>query len=589
MQPFAREHQPGLPGALTKENHLKMKQVLTACFVLGLCVQAMAQKKPLDVHAAKNWPVLRNPLVSPDKQHLAYQITDSTVVVQHIRTKNADTFAVPNYKTHLSFSFDASGTQLVFASLNFRQKPERPRGDGVAVDLWSWKDPVLKSAELYQLSAPDSLIAKDYIDIATKSKTKTDTVAWSWTGWQYTRPTVTVSRKFNGRLAKKYPVSDSIHVIAQVAKNEFVLLHTTATGPANLVLTKKFKTYKPLTDINPQKDYKWYTAEIISLDSADQKAILYRPEDFDELKKYPVIISLTDSKLMGSGNTPAIYNGFGLSNTPWLHNGNITGRDGTGLYSPVLSNGILNSAYFAGRGYVIVEIPSIITKGCPGPAMAERVKSVVEQLAKYNWVDTARLGLHGQGTSGYFVNYIIARTPIFKAAQESGGQTDLISHYGSIDGKGESMQPYYDGPNGFFGKTLWEDSAAYIWQSPVILANRIQTPLLMMHNKEDMITPFAQAIELFTGMRRLGQRCWLLQYDNEQHTLINPENQEDFTLRLEQFFSHYLKGAGAPIWMTRGVAARDKGIISGLEIDTEISTPPVGGLLRKDTANNFKD
>jgi dipeptidyl aminopeptidase/acylaminoacyl peptidase len=144
------------------------------------------------------------------------------------------------------------------------------------------------------------------------------------------------------------------------------------------------------------------------------------------------------------------------------------------------------------------------------------------------------------------------------------------------------MQPYYDAPTGFFGKSMWQDSAAYIWQSPVIMTDRIQTPLLMLHNKEDMITPFAQSIELFTAMRRLGKRCWLLQYDNEQHTLMQRENQQDFTIRLEQFYNHYLKGMDAPNWMTRGVAAKDKGIISGLEIDKEIKTPPAEGLLKMD-------
>jgi hypothetical protein len=97
-----------------------------------------------------------------------------------------------------------------------------------------------------------------------------------------------------------------------------------------------------------------------------------------------------------------------------------------------------------------------------------------------------------------------------------------------------------------------------------------------------------QSIELFTGMRRLGNRCWLLQYDNEQHTLTDPDNQEDFTIRLEQFFDHYLKGTGAPVWMTRGVAAKDRGLMTGLEIDREIATPPVGGLLKKSVLRNLQ-
>jgi hypothetical protein len=64
----------------------------------------------------------------------------------------------------LSFQFSDEGTHLIFQSLALRPKAQKTR-EGVSVDIWSWKDSVLKSSELYQQSAPDSLIAKDYIDI----------------------------------------------------------------------------------------------------------------------------------------------------------------------------------------------------------------------------------------------------------------------------------------------------------------------------------------------------------------------------------------------------------------------------------------
>jgi dienelactone hydrolase len=444
----------------------------------------------------------------------------------------------------------------------------------VAVNLWGWKDSILKSAELYQLSAPDSVIAIDYVSIVNKSITRTDTIPWSWTSWRNNPLSIKLNRKFAKRLAKKYPPTDSIAIIGQVNKNQFILAQHTLSEPTNFILTHKFKTFTPLTDIHSEKLYNWFTAKRINIPHDDLPSVLYFPEDLDSTKKYPVIISLQDSRIIGKQNQDTI-------NTPWLYNGNITGRSGTGLYNPILSNGILNTSFFASNGYIVLEMKSIIETGRPGPAMFDRVMNAVKYLCQFNYIDTSRLGIQGQGTSGYLVNYIITQTSIFKAAQESSGQTDLISHYGSIDGKGESMQSYYDAPNGFFGKTLWEDSAAYIWQSPVILANKINTPLLMLHNKEDMITPFAQTIELFTGMRRLGNRCWLLQYDNEQHTLTNTRNQEDFTIRLHQFFDHYLKDKGAPIWMTRGVSAKDKGVVTGLEIDTEIKTPPIGGLQQR--------
>jgi hypothetical protein len=560
-----------------------MKPILTLSALLCAGLIGLAQKKPLDVDAAKNWPLLTNPIISPDKRHVAYQLTDSTVVLQSLANKTCDTFAIPNSANHLSFMFNENGRELIFQSLTLRSKPNKPRGDKVAVDLWSWKDSVQKSAELWQLVAPDSVIAKEHFDIAKKQKTKTDTINWSWTGWQNAAPAIAIKRKYIKRLAERFPVSGSVRVLSAIDKNRFILVKSSLTEPANLVITKKFQLYEPLTDINPQKKYNWYRASVIDLeDDKSYKGILYTPEDFDSSKKYPVILNLADSRVIGGGDNGSHFKSFNINNAPWLYNGSITGKSGTGLYNPVLSNGILNTPYFVSRGYIVVELPAVIETGRAGPAMLGKVKNVVKVLSRFNWVDTARLGIHGQGTSGYLVNYVITQTPVFKAAHESAGQTDLISHYGSVNGKGESMQPYYDAPTGFFGKSMWQDSAAYIWQSPVIMTDRIQTPLLMLHNKEDMITPFAQSIELFTAMRRLGKRCWLLQYDNEQHTLMQRENQQDFTIRLEQFYNHYLKGMDAPNWMTRGVAAKDKGIISGLEIDKEIKTPPAEGLLKMD-------
>jgi dipeptidyl aminopeptidase/acylaminoacyl peptidase len=558
-------------------NKFNMRSIIVWLMFFCLWLNSFAQQKAVEV--SKTWSVISNPVFNRQSSQFSYRINPSTVILQCITTKVCDTFVIPNYRHHLSFNFDNTGQQFIFKSLAFRPKPVRPEAEGITVDLWSWKDSILKSAELYQLSAPDSLIAIDYVDINNKSIVKTDTIPWSWTSWRYVPLILKLKHKIAKRLAKKYPSSDSITVIGRVNKNQFILALHSITEPINLILTHKFKSFETLTDINPQTEYNWYTAERIEIANDKINSLLCKPEDFDSTKKYPVIISLRDSRIIGTENKDTL-------NTPWLYNGNITGRSGTGLYNPVLSNGMLSTACFASHGYIVLEMMSTIETGRPGPAMFDRVMHAVNYLHQFNWVDTARMGLQGQGTSAYFVNYIITQTSIFKAAQESSGQTDLTSHYGSVDGKGESMQGYYDTPGGFFGKTLWQDSAAYIWQSPVILANRIQTPLLMMHNKEDMVMPFAQSIELFTGMRRLGNRCWLLQYDSEQHTLTDNRNREDFTIRLQQFFDHYLKGNNAPIWMTRGVAARDRSDISGLQLDMEIKTPPIRGLLKKEKSNN---
>lgn len=88
-----------------------------------------------------------------------------------------------------------------------------------------------------------------------------------------------------------------------------------------------------------------------------------------------------------------------------------------------------------------------------------------------------------------------------------------------------------------------------------------------MANDQDGSVPWYQGIEFFTALKRLGKPSWLLQYNGEDHNLVERRNRKDLSIRLSQFFDHYLKGAKAPYWMTRGVPATEKNRDWGLELD----------------------
>jgi hypothetical protein len=525
-----------------------MRFILSAIACVAT-IGTIAQKKPIDIEAARNWQRVKNPIVSDDRQYLAYESNDSTLVIYNLQNNQQQQLNIPNPLHYLGSSFQ--GNNINIKTMIFRPKPPVPKKEGVEVDLWSKNDSILQSAQLYQASAPDTLILESHYDVASQKLTPGDSLPWNNTTETATLNVINLKKKLNKKLFAQYP-SQTPTVFAQLNKKQYLLFEQSKTGINNIYLTNQFKDFKDLTNVHPDKTYNWFTVDTFAINTYEDTptiAKMYKPESFDTASKYPVIITLVDPK---EKDKPA---------------------------TQLLSDGKINIPYLASKGFVIVEMSWTIETGRPGPAMFDKTISTILKLRTYNWVDTASFGIQGYGDGAYFVNYIITQTPVFKAAQSSAGFTDLISHYGSIDGKGESMQPKYDTPNGFFAKTLWEDSIAYIDQSPIIHADDITTPLLMMHNKEDMITPFAQAIELFTGMRRLGKRCWMLQYDDQGHTLTDASIKEDFTIRTEQFYNHYLKRTGAPVWMTRGVPAKMKGIDTGLEIDTEIKTPPIGGLL----------
>jgi dipeptidyl aminopeptidase/acylaminoacyl peptidase len=154
---------------------------------------------------------------------------------------------------------------------------------------------------------------------------------------------------------------------------------------------------------------------------------------------------------------------------------------------------------------------------------------------------------------------------MFAAAGAGAPVANMTSAYGGIRwGSGMSRQFQYERTQSRLGATLWERPDLYIKNSPLFKADKVNTPLLLMHNDQDGAVPWYQSIEYFTALRRLGKKVWLLQYNGEDHNLVERRNRKDLGIRLAQFFDHFLKGKPAPQWIETGVPATQKGITWGL-------------------------
>jgi dipeptidyl aminopeptidase/acylaminoacyl peptidase len=95
--------------------------------------------------------------------------------------------------------------------------------------------------------------------------------------------------------------------------------------------------------------------------------------------------------------------------------------------------------------------------------------------------------------------------------------------------------------------------------------DKVKTPLVIMHNDADGAVPWYQGIELFTGLRRLGKKVWLLNYNGQGHGLTQRQDMRDYQVRMQQFFDWQLKDAVPPRWLTEGVPAKRKGSDLGLD------------------------
>ncbi|PSL33565.1 alpha/beta hydrolase family protein [Chitinophaga ginsengisoli] len=296
----------------------------------------------------------------------------------------------------------------------------------------------------------------------------------------------------------------------------YLLQRMQATESPNLLLTDDFIHFTPVTNIRPEADYNWLTVTLT------KEGLLYKPTNFDPQKKYPVIFHYYERS------------------KDYLHR----------YLPPALSEGPLNVPAYVSNGYIVC-IPEIRTKkGHPGKSAAKAVLGAAKYLSAFPWVDKQKMGLQGHSFGGYITNYIITHSDLFAAAQASAGPVNFFSGYGAIRKiTGTAMQQLYEQGQNNMGVTPWDRPGLYSKNSPVIRANRVHTPLLLMHNDNDNAVPFAQSIELFTALRRLQQPVWLIQYRDEGHQLFRDPQKLDFSIRQQQFFDHYLKGTPAPDWM----------------------------------------
>ena len=149
---------------------------------------------------------------------------------------------------------------------------------------------------------------------------------------------------------------------------------------------------------------------------------------------------------------------------------------------------------------------------------------------------------------------------MFACAGSGAPVANMTSAFGGIRWEsGDSRQGQYELGQSRIGRNLWEAPELYIADSPVFHANRVDTPLLIMHNDADGAVPWYQGIEMFMALRRLEKPVWMLQYNGEAHNIRARKNRKDITKRLQQFFDHYLKGEPLPKWMKEGIPVERKG------------------------------
>ncbi|MDX6610906.1 MAG: hypothetical protein QOD75_92 [Blastocatellia bacterium] len=297
-----------------------------------------------------------------------------------------------------------------------------------------------------------------------------------------------------------------------------------------------FKDLKKVSNGDAQRaQYNWGTAELVAFKNADGvplKGLLLKPENFDTRRKYPMIVYIYERLTQG------------------LHNFRNPGP-GTSI----------NPTFYVSNGYLVFMPDIVYTIGYPGQSALKCVLPGIQAVVDKGYVDEKAIGIQGHSWGGYQIAYMVTQTNRFRAAAPGALVSNMTSAYSGIRwGTGLPRQFQYEHTQSRIGGTLWDYPMRYLENSPVFRADRVETPLMMIHNDEDDAVPWYQGIEYFLALRRLGKEAYMFSYNGEKHGLRKRINQKDYTRRLQEFFDHFLKGAPAPEWMEKGIPylQRDK-------------------------------
>ena len=326
---------------------------------------------------------------------------------------------------------------------------------------------------------------------------------------------------------------DDASVNFERAKDADVYVYTRQTSrdfPNYFVANADLKGGRQITDANPQqKDFAWTSGvRLINYTSAKGDKLqgaLYLPANYEPGKKYPLVVTIYEKR----SNLANTYVAPNETSTP-------------------------NRSMYTSRGYAVLDPDIVYRVNDPGMSAVWCVVPAVKAAIASGMIDSARVGLWGHSWGGYQTAFLVTQTNIFKAAIAGAPLTDMVSMYGSIYwNTGAADQAIFESSQGRFKGNYADNYDAYIRNSPNFHAKNVKTPLIILADDKDGAVDFNQGITYFNTLRQMGKDVILLEYVGENHGLARPINMKDYAMRQKDWFDHYLQGAAAPEWMTKGI------------------------------------
>jgi dipeptidyl aminopeptidase/acylaminoacyl peptidase len=246
---------------------------------------------------------------------------------------------------------------------------------------------------------------------------------------------------------------------------------------------------------------------------AEIQGRIYLPPDFNEDEKYPCIVNYY-------GGTSPITRSFG-------------GRYPLNLY--------------AAQGYVVYVLQPSGAIGWGQPFSSyhvndwglrvadEIILGVKKFLEAHPFVDEKRVGCIGASYGGFMTMLLVSKTNLFNTAIAHAGISSISSYWG------EGYWGYSYSAVASADSFPWNREDIYIQQSPLFNADKISTPLLLLHGSVDTNVPPGESTQLFTALKLLGREVEYIQILDQNHHIMTYSKRILWTKTIMAWFDRWLK------------------------------------------------
>lgn len=268
----------------------------------------------------------------------------------------------------------------------------------------------------------------------------------------------------------------------------------------------------------------------ISLDGKKLNAWILLPPGYRPGQRYPMIADIYPTYNFSVPAIPLEIRAIDAISSEYEYNLQIAASRGYAVLFPSIP------VAYRDRDEVRIKVVNDVL-----PAVAAAVRR--------GFADPHRLAVWGESYGGEAVMGLIARTNRFKAAIASSGVSDYISYYGGLNASARYSnwaeedvfdQSMIENGEMNLGGPPWKNWFKYIENSPVFVANRVHTPLLLTHGDLDGNVPMQQSEEIFQALKRQGKPVRLVRYWGEGHGLANPANIRDYWRQMFRWLELYM-------------------------------------------------